>query len=322
MKILNTILAAGAVSLTTLATGAVAQSYPDRDLTFVVPYNPGGSTDPIGRAFSAELSKILDRNVVVENRPGGSATIGTGDVVKSDPDGYMIGLGSNSSLAYQPLDKDNLAYSSPDDYEILVKLVDLPAVLYVSADAPWQTLEEFMNEVKAKPGEVRVSVSGLRTAPDLVVQYINANNEDIDIRTVPFSGGGGEALTAVLSGRVEASVGYGPSIRSYVDAGKIRALGVFNDKVYEAFPEATPVSELGYKQYLPASYYVIAPNGMPDDVKQKLIEASAQAVQAEDFVKFAETNSYQLDPKTPEEAEQELREYSEIFAQILAFIGV
>lgn len=320
MKILNAILAAGAVTLTAFTGASVAQDYPDEDLTFIVPYNPGGSTDPIGRAFSAELSKILGRNIVVENRPGGSATIGTSDVIAADPDGYMIGLGSNSSLAYQPLDKDNLTYGSPDDYEVLTKLVDLPAVLYVAADAPWQSLEEFMNEVKEKPGEMRVSVSGLRTAPDLVVQYVNANNEDIDIRTVPLSGGGGEALTAVLSGRVEASVGYGPSIRSYVDAGKIRALGVFNDKVYEGFPDATPISELGYQQYLPAAYYVIAPNNMPDDVKQKLIEASAEAIKAEDFVNFANSNSYQLDTIPPEEAEQELREYKDIFAEILAFI--
>lgn len=321
MKLMTSFTTAAAVAMGLFSGAVAAQDYPNQGLTFIVPYNPGGSTDPIGRAYSAALSEVLGQNIIVENRPGGSATIGTGAVVTADPDGYTIGLGSNSSLAYQPLDKDNLAYASPDDYEVLIKLVDLPAVLYVAADAPWQSLDEFMNEVKEKPGEMRVSVSGLRTAPDLVVQYVNANNEDVDIRTVPFSGGGGEALTAVLSGRVEASVGYGPSIRSYVDAGKIRALGVFNDKVYDAFPEATPVSELGYEQFLPASYYVIAPNGMPDDVKQKLIDASNQAVQSEAFVKFANSNSYQIDAKSPEEAEQELRDYHDIFAEILAFIG-
>ena len=85
------------------AASVPAQEYPARDITFIVPFNPGGSTDPLSRAFVAQLEKTLPGNINVENRPGGSATIGANLVVRANPDGYTIGLGDSAALAYQPL---------------------------------------------------------------------------------------------------------------------------------------------------------------------------------------------------------------------------
>ena len=299
--------------------GPALADYPEREITFIVPYNPGGSTDPISRAFSAALSRDLGISVIVENRPGGSATIGTGTVLSSAPDGYTIGLGSNSSLAFQPIVMSNLDWQSPDDYDVLAKLVDVPAILYVGRDSPYQTIDDFIADVDARPGEIRASVSGLRTAPDLVVQYYNSLTGR-ELRTVPFSGGGGEALTAVLSGRVEASVGYGPSIRAYVDSGDLRPLGVFSREGTEDFPDAVPMATEEHDASLPAAYYVIAPNGLPEDVRATLIEAVNNAIDSEEFRTFARSNSYEVDILNSEESEEELVRYRDIFEQILAYI--
>jgi tripartite-type tricarboxylate transporter receptor subunit TctC len=102
-----------------------------RDITFYVPYAPGGSTDPISRKYAELLEKQLKVKVIVENKPGASATIGTGAVIRAAPDGYTIGLGSTSSLAYQPLEMKGLAWKSANDYQSIAKLSDLPAILEV-----------------------------------------------------------------------------------------------------------------------------------------------------------------------------------------------
>jgi len=108
-----------------------ADEWPARDISFYVPYAPGGSTDPISRKYAELLEKQLKVKVIVENKPGASATIGTGAVIRAAPDGYTIGLGSTSSLAYQPLEMKGLAWKSANDYQSIAKLSDLPAILKV-----------------------------------------------------------------------------------------------------------------------------------------------------------------------------------------------
>jgi tripartite-type tricarboxylate transporter receptor subunit TctC len=316
-KILRCLMAAAALG----ATASVhAETYPGRDITFIVPYGPGGSTDPISRQFAGQLEKILSGNINVENKPGGTATIGTGAVVRAKPDGYTIGLGSNGSLTYQPQINSGLAYKTPDDYQPIVKLVDQPAILFVRADAPWKTFEEFMADAKKNPGKLRVSTSGSGSTNDLVVKQLN-KVAGVKIATVPFTGGGGEATVALLGGRVEGSVGYGISALGFVQSGKARVLAVFKKGKYDLFPDATPVADLGYDATLPAAYYVLAPKGLPKDVLDKLVSASQKVVRSEEYIKFAKSNGYVVDPKGPEEVRAELVQYGKTFAELIKFIN-
>lgn len=301
------------------STGAAMAEWPEREITFIVPYNPGGSTDPVSRVFADQLSKVLGVNVIVENRPGASATVGTGAVIRSEPDGYTIGLGSNSSLAHQPLERDNLEWKTSADYDTIVKLAELPSVLYVKQDAPWKNFDEFLASVKEKPGEIRLSTSGLRSIPDLVVNYFDAL-AGTEITTVPFTGGGGEALTAVLSGRVEGSAGYGPSIKGYVEAGQLRPLGVFSNDIYAPFPDAVAIGQTGIAANISANYYVVAPNGLPDDVRAKLVAASEEVVAGAAFKDFANTNLYVLTDPDGAKAEEEIESFQLIFKDVLKFI--
>jgi tripartite-type tricarboxylate transporter receptor subunit TctC len=298
------------------AVGAHAQTYPSRDITFIVPYGTGGSTDPISRKFSEELEKILGATINVQNKPGGSATIGTGTVVRSEPDGYTIGLGTNSSLLYQPLINKGLPYKTPDDYQPIVKLVDLPAILVVREDAPWKNFAEFMADVKANPGKIRASNSGNGTTDDLVLKQLN-KVAGVRIAPVPFSGGGGEAMVALLGGRVEASVSRAINASSFVKAGKVRVLAVFKKGTYDVFPEATPIGDT-YDATLPALYLVIAPKGLPKNVMDKLVSASLKAVQSEGFLKFARDNGYVPEASGPDALKAELIQQSKIFADLAA----
>jgi len=315
-QIVRGLLSAAVMSV---AVTAQAQEYPNRDVTFIVPFNPGGSSDPLSRAFAAELAKALPGNVNVVNKPGGSATIGTNLIVRADPDGYTLGLGDSAALTYQPLVNKNLAYKSVDDYSTLIKLAYVPGMLVVRADAPWNTFEEFMADVKKNPGKIRAAVSGVRSIADLVVQQLN-RAAGVKIATIPFTGGGGEGLIALLGGRVEASISYGGNAAAQVRAGKLKVLAVFKKGKYDLAPNATPVFDAGYDATLPASYGIIAPKGLPKDIHDKLVAASLKAVKSPEFIAFADKNGFVIDTKNSGDAKKELRELEVSFAELIKWM--
>lgn len=304
-----------------VTTALHAQDYPNRDITFIVPFAPGGSTDPLSRQFTAQLKKILQCNITVENKPGGAATIGNSAIVRSKPDGYTIGLGTNVSLAYQPLITPGLPYKTPDDYQPIVKLADQYVMLTVRADAKWKSFDEFMADVRKYPGKIRVSVSGLRGTTDLALQHFS---KVAGVRTtvVPFSGGGGEALLALLGGRVEANAGQHASTIGQERAGKVRVLAVFKKGKDELFPGAVSAFDAGGygDATLPSALYVIGSKGMPKEVFDKLVTGSLQVVQSDEYQKFAKMNGFLADAKGPEAVKAELVDYGKIFSELVKFI--
>lgn len=316
----RTVLAATAgIAAVAMTAPGLAQEWPARDITFIVPYAPGGSTDPISRKYSEILERELKVKLIVENKPGASATIGTGAVVRAAPDGYTIGLGSNSSLAYQPLAMKGLAWKNTDDYQSVVKLVDLPAIIGVPADSRFKTFDDLIEEARKNPGKVKLAVSGLRTAPDLAVQHFNKLS-GLRIVAVPFTGGGGEAMLATLGGRVDGIVSYGPTMKGHVDAGKLRIIATFKEGKYDLFPDAKPTSETPWKSYLRTAYYVIAPKGLPQPVLDKLFAASKKVVESEDFKKFATANGYTIDVKFGDAMKKELADYETQFKEVNEFL--
>ena len=304
------------IGMSLMSMSIYAQSYPNRPITFVVPYGPGGSTDPVARQYAMQLQKALGVEVNIENKPGGSGTIGTGMVVRSKPDGYTLGLATNSILGYQPLVNANLVFKTPDQYQPIVKLGEMPVILVVRADAPWKTFAEFLQHVKDNPGKVRASVSGLRTVPDLLAQEFNMI-AGTKLRTVPFTGGSGEALVALLGNRVEATLFTGAvGIPSHVQAGKVRVLAAFKKGVYDPVPEAQPTVDAGYNTTLTASFYVIAPKGLPPEVLAKLTKTSMEVVQSAEFIKFAK-EGYALDPKGPAALRDEIIRDTNTFSELI-----
>lgn len=304
----------------TLGAQAKAQDYPNQDMTFIVPFNPGGGTDPISRQYAAQLEKLLGVNINVINKPGGSGSIGIGLILASPPDGYTIGIATNSALAYQPLINDGLSWKSPDDYTPLVKLDDLPAILVVRSDAPWKNFGEFMADVKANPGKIRLSNSGVGTLPDLMVAQLN-KDAGVKITTVPFTGGSGEAMVALLGKRVEGYIGYGAAAVGQIQAGEVKVLAHFQKGKLEYFPDAESVIDAGYNVTLSTGNYVIAPKGLPADVKDKLAKASQEVVRSSEFLEFLKKQGFILDPKGPDEVAAELVQYNKDFAELLPLIG-
>ena len=302
-----------------MIVSASAQTYPARDITFIVPFAIGGSTDVIARQFAGQLEKALGRKINVENKPGGSGTIGASQIVQAKPDGYTIGLIPSEVLAYQPLVHPNLVYKSPDDYQPIVKLGDRPSVLFVRADAPWKTFADFVADVKKNPGKIRASVPGVGTLSDLVIQQFN-KVAGVRIVTIPFTGGGPEAMLALLGGRVEAFVGSVSGNIGQVEAGKVRAIAVFQKGKHEIFPDATPVVDAGYKTSLQVAFHVVAPKGLPKDVLDRIVAASLQVARSDEMAKFSKKNDFVLDVKGPDAMKAELVQEGREFAELIKFI--
>lgn len=302
---------------------AHADNYPQRDITFVNPWSAGGSTDAIVRQYSKLMEKVLAGNINVENRTGGSGTIGVGSVVRAKPDGYTIGYAGNSTLVYQPMVMKGLAWSKPQDLQPLVKLNSMPTLLAVRADSPVKDWADFLKDVQAKPNQVRVGVAGLRTSADLEMQQINMAART-KMRIVPFTGGSGESVLALLGGRVEAMAGYTDGLRGHVQANAMRVIAVFQKGRYEPFPDATPVGDQsGFTSatLLPACNYVIGPKGMPKEVLDKLVNGSRQVVTSDEFKAFAQRAGLVLDPMGPNEVRAELQRVVGTYETLIKYLN-
>ena len=206
-----------------------------------------------------------------------------------------------------------------NDYQSIAKLSDLPVILAVPADAHWKTLDDFLAEAKANPRKLKVSVSGLRSVNDIAIQQLN-KLAGLRIVTVPFTGGGGEATLAALGGRVDGTAGFAPGMKGQIDAGKLRVLAVFQEGKDDLLPEAKPIGETPWKDTFPVGYYVIAPNGLPKPVLEKLLAVSKVIVESEEFKSFLKANGYTWDPKFGDDMKKELAGYDGKFRDVIKFL--
>lgn len=259
-------------------------AYPSRPINMIVPFPPGGVADQSGRPVAASLEKILKQPVVVQNRPGAGGAVGMAAAANSKPDGYTI-LMALSSISIIP-EADKLfgrqsAYQMNQLEPIALVTAD-PTVLVVSADSPWKTVKDFVEDAKKRPGEISFSSSGIYGTLHMAME-IFANAADIKLKHVPFSGGG-PALTALLGGHVQAlASGPGPVIPQ-IKAGKLRALATWGDKRLGALPDLPTFKELGYKD---VEFYiwsgVFVPAGTPEPAVKTLREAMGKVVQDPEF---------------------------------------
>mgnify|MGYP001098358574 CR=1 FL=1 len=277
--------AVAAASMLLVPAAAPAQdAYPSRPITMIVPFPPGGVADQSGRPVAAALEKILKQPVVVTNRPGAGGAVGMAAAANAKPDGYTI-LMALSSISIIP-EADKLfgrqpAYQMSQLAPVALVTAD-PTVLVVSADSPWKTVEDFVEDAKKRPGEISFSSSGVYGTLHMAMEMF-AHAADIKLRHVPFSGGG-PALTALLGNHVQAlASGPGPVI-PHIKAGKLRALASWGEKRLDALPDVPTFKELGYKD---VEFYiwsgVFVPAGTPEPVMKVLRDAMRQVVEDPEF---------------------------------------
>jgi tripartite-type tricarboxylate transporter receptor subunit TctC len=263
---------------------AAQETYPSRAITLIVPFPPGGVADIVGRPLASGLEKVLKQPVVVTNKSGGAGAVGMSQVANAKPDGYTL-LMALSSVSIIPA-ADEL-FDRPPTYRmdqlVPIALISAdPTILVVRSESPWQSVKDFVEDAKKRPGQISFSSSGIYGTLHMAMEMF-AYDAGIKLRHVPFTGGG-PALTALLGGHVDA-LASGPNVvLQHIKAGKLRALAGWGDKRIEALPDLPTFKELGYKN---TEFYIwaglLAPAGTPEPILKTLREAVAQVVASDEF---------------------------------------
>jgi tripartite-type tricarboxylate transporter receptor subunit TctC len=228
------------------ATHAPAQTYPARTITMVVPFAAGGLTDVPARVLAAMLQERIGQTIVVENRPGGSGTVGGAYAVRAAPDGYT--LFANSIADAQNLYFLPVPYNAIDDFAMIGMIVEgPPLVLIVDAALPYKSVAELVADAKAHPGKLSFGTSGPATSPAMALAQLNSLG-GTEIAGVPYRGSG-EAARNVSGGGVQGAFAFYAQAKPLADAGNVRALAVASAKRIDTWPEVPTMAELGFPNF-------------------------------------------------------------------------
>ncbi|WP_425258078.1 Bug family tripartite tricarboxylate transporter substrate binding protein [Rubrivivax sp. RP6-9] len=259
-----------------LATGfAHAQSnWPEKPLTMIVPFPPGGVADTVARPVAESLGKALGTTVVVENRAGAGGATGIGAASRAAPDGYTVLL-SLSSISILP-EADKILGRKPaftlEQFKPIARFTADPVVLVVRAEAPWKTLAEFVADAKRKPTAYNYGSSGNYGTMHVPMEMLKGA-AGFRMTHIPYTGAG-PALLALLGGQVDA-VATGPStVAQQIKAGKLRALAHWGEKPLQSLPEVPSLKQAGFGASFAQWSALFVPAGTPDDVVQKLRAAA------------------------------------------------
>ncbi|MBM3556240.1 MAG: tripartite tricarboxylate transporter substrate binding protein [Alphaproteobacteria bacterium] len=277
----------GAAALALVSLGAFAQAYPNKEITLIVPFNPGGSTDVVGRGFAEAIKPILGQPVAVQNLPGAGTATGFTRLADHKADGHTLAVMGPFmvSTALRGQLKVPLA-----DYTYIARISQETFVLGVPAASPLKSIKDFVAAAKAKAGTIGIGTAGSGTLTHLTAAALGkAIGADLNI--VHFSGGG-QLTPAVLGGHIDAGVFSQVETLAHVGAeGKLRVLAVFTDSRSAKLPDVPTLKESGISG-VPAGPWqgIVAPKGLPADIKSALQGAIAKTVESAAWKAFLDKN--------------------------------
>lgn len=271
-----------AVSL--LASAAVvAQSYPARPITLVVPFPPGGTTDILARAVGGELTKAWGQQVIIDNRPGAGGNIGSGLVAKAAPDGYTLLMGTVGTHGINQSLYSKLPYDPIKDFAPVTLVASVPNVLVLNTAFAERNkitdVKSFIAYVKANPGRLNMASSGNGTSIHLAGELFKTQTKTFMVH-IPYRGSA-PAITDLLGGQADLMFDNLPSAMPYIKAGRLRALGVTSSKPSQALPDVMPIAAVGgdLAGFDASSWFgILAPAGTPADIVNKLQQEIAKAL--------------------------------------------
>ena len=260
--------AAAALAMVAAATCAAAQNYPNRPIRMVVPFPPGGAVDVIGRVVAPALSERLGQQLVIDNRGGANAIIGTDITAKAAPDGYTL-LIVPAGHAITPNVSRKLPYDTLKDLAAVGLVGNGAYVLVVHSGLPVKSVSEFVAHAKARPGKLNYAATGYGNATHLAGELFKVLT-GVDMVYILYKGGG-PALTDVISGQVSAFFAGVASSAAHIKSGKVRALGVTTVRRAAALPDIPTIAEAGVPGYEVDGWYgILAPARTPQAIIQRL----------------------------------------------------
>jgi tripartite-type tricarboxylate transporter receptor subunit TctC len=296
------------------------EKYPSRPIRMIVPYPPGGSTDPTGRAFAAWLSDALGQQVVVDNRPGAGATIGHGLGAKATPDGYTLLLGTSGGLAAAPALNPKVAYDPVKDFAPIGLGVYTPFLLVVHPSLP-SNLKEFIALGKAQPARINFSSPGTGTPNHLGAELLKVMT-GFQFVHVPYKGGA-QALVDVMANRAQALFGGIPYTGPQVKAGRVRAIAIGHPKRVKSWPDVPAVAESlpGFNNT--TWFGLLAPAGTPKPVITRINAEMNKALANADFARQLEAIGLEpVGASTPTEFQAMIRDEYARWKKVIKAAGI
>jgi tripartite-type tricarboxylate transporter receptor subunit TctC len=300
-----------------LATAACAE-WPEKPIRFVVPFAAGGGADSLARAVAEGMAKVLGQPVVIEDKPGGDATIGSLFVAKAPPDGYTILFASNTGLSGAPYLHKNIGYDPVKDFTPVSMIGMFPYFIVVNREFPAQNLRELVEYVRANPGKVNYA-SG--NAMGIIATAQLAAAEKLEMVHVPYKGEA-PAMPDLLSNRVQMIFNTG-FIVPHVKEGRVRAIAAMLDERNDALPDVPTVSEAGYPSLAIRGWAaVVGPAGLPRDIQMKLSNAVNESLRMESTKKLLALQGFPGKGSTPAELADFIRAQLQSWGSAVMAAGI
>lgn len=306
--------AATALALSALSTLAMAQSWPQKPVHFIVPFAAGGATDVSARVLGEQLSDIWKQPVIVEDRPGAGGTIAAAEAARAAPDGYTLFFPSGSVMTANQHIYSKMNYDPEKDFVPVTKVVSSPQVLVVNAKSPFRSVRDLIDAAHANPGTLTFGHAGIGSQTHLAGESFNAA-ANIDVVAVPYKGDP-PALNDLLGGSLTFCVTTLSSAIPQVKAGRLRALGVTSAEAAPQLPGVPPIGETlaGFDNL--GWFGIVAPAGTPGDIVQKVYRDTKRVLEDPRF--RTRVSAMGLTPvgDTPEHMAQAMKEESARYAAV------
>lgn len=265
------------LALALAACPLAVSAFPDKPVTLVVPYPPGGATDTVGRIVAKGLAQRLGQPVIVDNKAGAGTVIGAAAVAKAPPDGHTLLISSNTTFTVNPALKPGLAYDPLKSFESIGLIGTSPLVLLANPALPAAGVRELVALAKARPGTLAYGSFGSGTTSHIAGEMFKAM-AGIELLHVPYKGSA-PAMTDLIGGQVQLTFDTNVAALPMLQAGKVKALAVTSAKRSPSLPQVPTIAEAGFADYEMVPWIaIVAPRGLPAPVRETLVKALADTL--------------------------------------------
>lgn len=303
-----------------LIAGTASAAYPDRPITLIVPWAPGGSTDILARAIAEQLTKSMGQPVIVDNKAGASGNIGSNIVAKAKPDGYTLLIGSMSTHAMNPALMANMPFKGTDDFTPIALVANVINTMVINPSVPAKNVQEFIAYAKANPGKLAYASAGGGSTNHLSAEMFN-KAAGIQMLHVPYKGGAPAVLDTVAN-QTQVLFSAGTQTLPHVKAGKLRLLAVTEPHRSALLKDAPTVAETlpGYE--MSVWYAVFGPAGMPRELTTRLNAEINKALAVPEVRSRMDAMGVELVNSTPEQLAETLKRDTARYTKVIHELGI
>jgi tripartite-type tricarboxylate transporter receptor subunit TctC len=302
------------------ASLAQAQPYPSKAVRLIVPFPAGSTPDIVGRALGQKLAEAWGQPVVVDNRPGAGANIGTAEVARSAPDGYTLLIGSNGPIAINKALYANLPFDPERDLKPLSLLAAAPQILAVHPSVPANDLKQLVDYARANPDKLSYGSVGSGSASHLTMELFKSQAR-VSLVHVPYKGFP-PVVQDLLSGQLHATFAIVPAVLPQIRAGRLKALAVTSEQRTALAPDIATVSEQGFPRFDATAWQgLLSPAGIPPDAAESISRETQKAMQLREVRELLEKQGFVVIGSSPQFFENFIRAEREKWTRVVRETG-